>query len=58
MTCHVTIDLYNDFRLVEPVTARVQEPDARLLALLLKPAPLSASEWAYLEAIEALSDAT
>lgn len=45
-----------ELRPIELITARVRVPDIRLIALLTKPTPLTAEEWAYVEAVEAASD--
>ena len=47
------ISAFYDLEPVDLVEVWVQEPDLRLLDLLAKPTPLTAGEWAYLEAIEA-----
>jgi hypothetical protein len=52
MTTHLTADTC-ELRPIAPVTARVRMPDPRLIALLTKAAPLTAEEWAYVEAAEA-----
>lgn len=55
MTTHLIADT-SELRLIAPVTARVRMPDLRLIALLTKAAPLTAEEWAYVEAAEAALD--
>ncbi|WP_236697372.1 hypothetical protein [Sphingomonas sp. Leaf357] len=42
-----------ELRPVELITARVRMPDCGLIALLTKPTPLTAEEWAYIETVEA-----
>ncbi|KQS03646.1 hypothetical protein ASG11_04800 [Sphingomonas sp. Leaf357] len=51
MTTHLPAETC-ELRPVKPVTARVRMPDFRLIALLTKPTPLTAEEWAYVEAVE------
>jgi hypothetical protein len=57
MSYHSPINAMPELLFVEPVLARVREPDITLLALLTKPSPLTAEEWAYVEAIEARAGA-
>ena len=52
MSYHSPINTIPKLLFVEPVFVRVREPDFKLLALLAKPNPLTAEEWAYVEAIE------
>lgn len=52
MTYCAPIYAPTELKIVEPVTARIAEPDPQLIALLARPEPLTAEEWAYLEAIE------
>lgn len=55
MSYHSPIDTIPELLFVAPVLARVRESESKLLALLLKPNPLTAEEWAYVEAIERLA---
>ena len=41
-----------DLRPIQPITVRARELDPELMALLAKAGPLTAQEWAYLEAVE------
>jgi len=55
MSYHSPINTIPELLFVEPVFARVREPDGKLLALLAKPSPLTAEEWAYIEESERLT---